>query len=62
VRLLVVEGGGLGRAADVVLLDRDPLADIRNTRSISSVIARGRVVDRAALLRRVERASSGQPR
>jgi hypothetical protein len=51
-----------GRAADVVLLDRDPLADIRNTRSISSVIARGRVVDRAALLRRVERASSGQPR
>jgi hypothetical protein len=51
-----------GRAADLVLLDRDPLADIRNTRSISAVITRGRVVDRAALLRRVARASSGQAR
>jgi imidazolonepropionase-like amidohydrolase len=51
-----------GRAADLVLLDRDPLADIRNTRSISAVIARGRVVDRAALLRRVTRASSGRAR
>ncbi|CAA9379001.1 MAG: Amidohydrolase, partial [uncultured Gemmatimonadetes bacterium] len=30
-----------GRAADLVLLDRDPLADIRNTRSITTVIARG---------------------
>jgi imidazolonepropionase-like amidohydrolase len=51
-----------GRAADLVLLDRDPLADIRNTRSISAVIARGRVLDRAALLRRVARASSAAPR
>jgi imidazolonepropionase-like amidohydrolase len=50
------------RAADLVLLDRDPLADIRNTRSISTVIARGRLVDRAALLRRVERASSARTR
>ena len=51
-----------GRAADLVLLDRDPLADIRNTRAISAVIARGRVVDRAALLRRVARASSAGAR
>jgi len=51
-----------GRAADLVLLDRDPLADIRNTRAISAVIARGRVVDRAALLRRVARASARAPR
>jgi imidazolonepropionase-like amidohydrolase len=43
-----------GRLADLVLLDADPLADIRNTRSIHRVIANGRVVDRAALLRRAE--------
>ena len=51
-----------GRAADLVVLDRDPLADIRNTRSISAVVARGRLVNRAALLRRVARASSGGAR
>jgi predicted amidohydrolase YtcJ len=44
-----------GRAADLVLLRADPLADIRNTRRIEAVIARGRVVDRDALLRRVKR-------
>jgi imidazolonepropionase-like amidohydrolase len=44
-----------GRAADLVLLRADPLADIRNTRRIETVIARGRVVDREALLRRVKR-------
>ncbi|HEX2080181.1 MAG TPA: amidohydrolase family protein [Longimicrobium sp.] len=43
-----------GRLADLVLLDADPLADIRNTRRIHAVIASGRVVDRAALLRRAE--------
>ncbi|HYR12049.1 MAG TPA: amidohydrolase family protein [Longimicrobium sp.] len=38
----------------LVLLDADPLADIRNTRRIHRVIANGRIVDRAALLRRAE--------
>ncbi|HEX5870889.1 MAG TPA: amidohydrolase family protein, partial [Longimicrobium sp.] len=33
-----------GRLADLVLLDADPLADIRNTRRIHAVIANGRVV------------------
>ncbi|HEX8391731.1 MAG TPA: amidohydrolase family protein [Longimicrobium sp.] len=51
-----------GRVADMVLLDADPLADIRNTRRIHTVIARGRVVDRAALLARVRRGASGPGR
>lgn len=38
-----------GKAADLVLLDGDPLADIGNTQAIQAVIARGRVFDRAAL-------------
>ncbi len=45
-----------GKVADLVLLDADPLADIRNTRRISAVIANGRLFDapaRAALLSHV---------
>lgn len=38
-----------GRAADLVLLDGDPLADIRNTRKISHVIVGGTVYSRAEL-------------
>jgi imidazolonepropionase-like amidohydrolase len=38
-----------GRRADVVLLDADPLADIRNTTRIRTVIADGRLLERAAL-------------
>jgi imidazolonepropionase-like amidohydrolase len=38
-----------GMAADLVLLDRDPLADIGNTTSIRAVVADGRLLDRAAL-------------
>jgi hypothetical protein len=38
-----------GKLADLVLLDGNPLADIRNTRRISVVIANGRVFDRPAL-------------
>lgn len=48
-----------GKLADLVLLDADPLADIRNTRRISVVIADGRVFDQAAraeLLKGVETA------
>ena len=48
-----------GKVADLVLLDADPLVDIRNTRRISAVIANGRLFDsasRATLLSHVERA------
>ena len=38
-----------GKAADLVLLDADPLADIRNSRKISGVMVRGKFFDRAAL-------------
>jgi imidazolonepropionase-like amidohydrolase len=39
----------IGRVADLVLLDANPLTDIRNTRRVRAVIANGRVFDRAAL-------------
>lgn len=38
-----------GKRADLVLLDANPLVDIRNTRAIRAVIADGRLYDRAAL-------------
>lgn len=40
----------VGAHADLILLDADPLADIRNTRRIWRVIQGGRVVDREALV------------
>ena len=48
-----------GKLADLVLLDANPLLDIRNTTRISAVIANGRVFDsaaRAQLLSHVETA------
>ena len=38
-----------GKSADLVLLERDPLADIHNTRSVDAVVFRGRVIERSAL-------------
>ena len=38
-----------GKWADLVILDANPLSDIRNTRSIWSVVQNGHIVDRAAL-------------
>jgi imidazolonepropionase-like amidohydrolase len=38
-----------GKLADIVLLDADPLADIRNTRRIVAVIKSGQVIDRTAI-------------
>lgn len=38
-----------GRAADLVLLDANPLADIRNTRKIHAVVVAGKYLDRDAL-------------
>lgn len=55
-----VEGG---RIADVVLLDANPLEDIRNTQKVHLVVASGRLLDRAALdqiLAKVEKAAKRQ--
>ena len=38
-----------GKIADLVLLDANPLEDIRNTRKINAVVADGRLLDRRAL-------------
>lgn len=38
-----------GYSADLVVLDANPLSDIRNTRSISSVFLNGKMLDRAGL-------------
>ncbi|HEX8359048.1 MAG TPA: amidohydrolase family protein [Longimicrobium sp.] len=38
-----------GRLADLVLLDANPLEDIRNTQKIRAVVLNGRYLDRAAL-------------
>jgi imidazolonepropionase-like amidohydrolase len=40
-----------GMVADLVLIDGDPLADIRNARRVSGVMANGRYLDRPALNR-----------
>jgi imidazolonepropionase-like amidohydrolase len=48
-----------GMAADLVLLDADPLADIRNTRRIAAVIVRGRAIGRAELANILARAKAG---
>lgn len=62
------ELGGIARgmAADLVLLDADPLADISNTTAIAAVVLNGRLLkhaDLAALLKDVEdqAAASGKP-
>jgi imidazolonepropionase-like amidohydrolase len=42
-----------GKSADFVVLDANPLDDIKNTRKISSVYLRGAAVDRAAIRARM---------
>ena len=44
-----------GKWADLVFLDADPLADIRNTRRIWNVMHDGRLIDRASLLKQQTR-------
>jgi adenine deaminase len=39
----------VGKTADLVLLDKDPIADIHNTRSIQAVVLSGKLYQRAAL-------------
>ena len=38
-----------GKAADLVLLEANPLEDIRNTKKIAAVVVRGKLLDRRAL-------------
>ena len=39
-----------GKRADLLILTADPLADIRNTRTLELVILDGKVIDRSSLL------------
>jgi imidazolonepropionase-like amidohydrolase len=41
----------VGKRADLIILDADPLADVRNTRKIWNILQDGRLVDRQAILR-----------
>ncbi len=53
-----------GRFADLVILDRNPLTDARNYRSVNAVIANGRVFtqeDRDAILATLEAAGKPKP-
>ncbi len=52
----------VGREADLVLLDANPLADIDNTKRIHGVMLRGRWLSRRALDERLERLASGVQR
>jgi imidazolonepropionase-like amidohydrolase len=45
---------GVGKRADLVLLDADPLADIRNTARRSGVMLGGRWLSKAALDQRLD--------
>jgi imidazolonepropionase-like amidohydrolase len=50
-----------GKVADLVLLDADPLADVRNTRRIHAVVANGRWIDAAEIARLLADARHGPP-
>ncbi len=45
----------VGKRADFVVLDANPLDDIRNTRKISAVYVEGRPIDRVAIRERWSR-------
>ena len=45
-----------GYDADLLVVDADPAADIRNLKKIRMVVLGGRIVDRAALLKPAPRA------
>jgi imidazolonepropionase-like amidohydrolase len=46
----------VGKLADLVLLDANPLADISNTRKINAVVANGRLLQRKDLNELLEKA------
>jgi hypothetical protein len=49
-----------GKVADLVVTERDPSADISNLRQPFAVVLRGRVLDRAALVRMVQEIADAQ--
>ena len=49
-----------GRSADFVVLDANPLDDIRNTRRIARVYLRGRLLDRDALRAQFQRGAASK--
>ena len=51
----------IGKAADLVLLDADPLADVRHLVRIRAVVRTGRHLDRTALDRLIEEARDPPP-
>jgi imidazolonepropionase-like amidohydrolase len=51
-----------GKWADLVLLDADPSADIRNTRRIRAVMQAGQLLDRKAVVAEVEQRSGAVSR
>lgn len=54
----------VGKIADLVLLDADPLVDIRNAARIHAVVANGRLLDRSLLdrmLAKAEKAAGSVP-
>jgi hypothetical protein len=54
---------GVGKRADLVLLDANPLEDIRNTQKIRAVVLNGKLLERGdldGLLARAERFAAGQ--
>jgi imidazolonepropionase-like amidohydrolase len=50
-----------GKRADLLLVDANPLEDIRNTRKIFALVAGGRLADRAALDRLLEPGGGAAP-
>jgi imidazolonepropionase-like amidohydrolase len=53
-----------GKTADLVVLDADPLADIRNVARIHAVVLNGRLIDtaeRERILRGAEEMAAGRP-
>ncbi len=44
-----------GNKTDMLILDADPSLDIRNTRSLRTIIKNGKMYDRAELLKRLTR-------
>ncbi len=50
-----------GRFADLIVVDADPLADIRSLRSVSRVYLGGREIDRMALRRKFDHAHEPPP-
>jgi len=51
----------VGKRADIVLLDANPLEDIQNTRKIYAVVLRGRLLSRSELDEMVDRAVGRAP-